>query len=889
MAWQPLKLESTAEMGGEPPATDRLAMERARARVELALFGHAEPARIGRYEILEPIAGGGMGFVYAAYDPELDRKVALKVLHCRRASDPRSHERLMKEARALARLDHPNVVTVHDVLSHHGEIVIVMELVAGETLEDWQAAAPRSWRELVAAYLQAGEGLTAAHGLDVVHRDFKPSNAIMGNDGRVRVLDFGLARLTTEGGEPSGSAEAGAGAAVSRSVSGTVLGTPEYSAPEQLAGDEVTLASDQFSFCAALHRAVEGVAPFRGATIQDLLASILTSAPRGATDGRHVPRWLRRALRRGLAAEPARRHPSMRALLSELGRTRGWRRWRWPGAAALLAAASVVVTAAVHRDGDAAPACDGGAPEVAAVWGRLQRIALGAKLAHLGAPYAREVEARVLAGLDAASARWQSVHRTACLDHRRGVDSDAMLDRKMLCLRRRLADLAAAVGVLRETGIEGLPGAVDVVAGIPPPAMCADPVRLLSEVDTLLPVQRSRVERVRSLVSRAAALRRAGRAADSVEAIRVACSEAAATGHQPVIAEALLEHGRILMAQLDIKAATPVLLEAMEAALASNEPRLAVEAAARRIYTEGVQSVDLERLGRDLAYVDPMSRSLTGDRFARPLLLNNVGVVYMAAKRRDEALRNFQLARDAMAGDPQPDLELTSIDHNIAMLTSDAADRARRARDVWLRREAVLGKHHLATLRALVSYAAFQSDPAKAHELMAQACAGYKSLHPQLVGLYADCESESALLANELGERDQAYRAYSAVMDVTALSSDPDLVVLRDLAAGELALLRRAHAEAIAHFDAVLETRGDSTQWWEQKHAFHAQLGLGLAHWAAGDRAEASRRLEAAARGFGELVLLNPDISFQLRLAKTQRSLALIQHGGPEREATSRH
>jgi tetratricopeptide (TPR) repeat protein len=534
--------------------------------------------------------------------------------------------------------------------------------------------------------------------------------------------------------------------------------------------------------------------------------------------------------------------------------------------------------------------CDGGIEDAAAVWGPQQRIALGAKLASFDTPYAREAEARVLAGLDAHTNRWSVGHRAACLDHRRGTESATLLDRRMLCLRQRLGDLAAAVSVLQSTGIDGLAHAVDVVAGLPSAAMCADVARLLAEVDPpATPELRSQVAVVRAQVSMAVALSRAGRAEESVTMIRAANVEAKTTRYQPVIAEAQLEYGRILILQGAYNDATPVLLDAMKTALASNLLHLAIEAAARRIYTEGKQSGDLDRLGRDLDYVESMSRSLVGDHFVRPLLLNNIGIVYMAAKRRDEALRYFQLAHDAMAGDESPDPELMFIDQNIAMLTSDAVSRATLSRGVWSRLNAALGEHHLATLQSLVMYALFCADTAMAYQLIAPACADYRSMHRTLVKPYVACESARGFLAAELEKHEAAQAAYSAIIDATAASSDPDLVVLRHLAAGELALLRGMSGQAIENFEAVINARGNTVYWWKHKDVLQAELGLGLATSAVGGSAAAVRHLDAAANGFAELVLLNEGIVYRLRLAKARRGLAAVPSDFPEQDRIHRH
>jgi tetratricopeptide (TPR) repeat protein/predicted Ser/Thr protein kinase len=880
---------STLEIDvAERPASDRLAMDRARARAERALFGRADPARLGRYEILDPIASGGMGFVYAAHDPDLDRRVALKVLHPDRRRDAFAHERLIKEARALARLDHPNIVPVHDALNHDGELVMVMELVTGETLESWQTAEPRSWREVVDAYLQAGAGLAAAHGLDIIHRDFKPSNAIMGADGRVRVLDFGLARFVGEASEPgtAGAPRAGLWA----TASGAILGTPGYAAPEQLAGERVTAASDQFSFCVALHRALEGVAPFRGTTADELLASIRRDPPAVAGDGRCVPSWLRAVLRRGLAADPARRHASMQALLDELSRPRGWKRWRWPVVATVLAATTATAALGLREAADRLPGCEEDDQGLAAVWNPSRRVGIAIRLQQLGTPYLPEVQDRVLDALDRWAPQWTAVHRTACLAHRRGAESDAMFDRKMLCLRQRLDDVAAALRVLDGLGRADLSRAIDVVVGSASPQACADSARLLTEPDPpATPELRARVARLRAELSAGAALARAGRAEQATQALGETSREAERTAWAPVIAEAKLAYARVLIMQGDHASATPVLREAMTHALATHQDRLAVEAAARRIFTEAVRSADLERLARDLDFVEPMSAALTADHFARPLLLNNVGVAYMAAGRRDDALRYFQRAHDEIDRTEPLDLELTIVDQNIAMLTPDAATRKRLSRERWIQLEDTLGEHHPSTLDAQLTYANLGADLREAYELTRRACTAYHDFHPALVVQYVDCQGASGLLASELELGAAARAAYAAVVDATAGTRDGDLIASHRLAAGELAVLRGEPAEARAQLAPVVDAYRDSAHWWERHSALRAELGLGLTAAATGDRAAAVRYLEAAVRGLAEIASMHQSIVYRLQLARARRALASLRPDSPEREAANHH
>ncbi|MFY0535966.1 serine/threonine-protein kinase [Nannocystis pusilla] len=250
---------------------------------------------------------GGMGVVHTAYDPELDRKVALKLVRPQ-AFGGAAHlrERLAREARVLARISHPNVVPIYDVGEADGEVFIAMELVPGPTLARWQTEQPRPWRAIVDMYLQAARGLAHAHAAGVVHRDFKPGNALVGPDGRVRVVDFGLAVA----GEASPAPAPERAASASLTATGALVGTPAYMAPEQWRGAAVDARSDQYSFCAALWEALAG-APYRlpDTTWRGAPAPEPAPAPTG---GRAFPRWLRQVLLRGLADEPAARFPPCR-------------------------------------------------------------------------------------------------------------------------------------------------------------------------------------------------------------------------------------------------------------------------------------------------------------------------------------------------------------------------------------------------------------------------------------------------------------------------------------------------------------------------------------------------------------------------------------------------
>lgn len=334
---------------------------------------------VDRFVILDVVGRGGMGVVYAAYDPELDRKIALKLV---RPNRPGAGEgQLLREAQAIARLSHPNVVAVYDVGTHRDQVFLAMELVEGKSLGPWLGQSPRSVREILDVFVAAGRGLAAAHAAGVVHRDFKPDNVLIGHDGRVRVADFGVARrFESPGEEPperpdlpeeARSARATRSARSTLAVAeatrgGVAIGTVPYMAPEQLRRGVADARSDQFAFCIALFEALYGERPFAGQGALDLALAMESGELRTPSPaGRRVPAWVRLVLARGLAFDPAARFPSMDELLAALSRdpvAAQRRRWGIAAAvAALIVAGLGLRELAVRR----ARVCAGGASKVA--------------------------------------------------------------------------------------------------------------------------------------------------------------------------------------------------------------------------------------------------------------------------------------------------------------------------------------------------------------------------------------------------------------------------------------------------------------------------------------------------------------------------------------------
>ena len=289
----------------------------------------AQLPRIGRYLVLRMLGQGGMGVVYAGYDEELDRKVAIKLLHPAQQGDSQLRARIMREAQSLARVSAPNVVHVYEVGEFASQLYIVMEFVNGTTLSKWQAEQNRSWKEILQMYCAAGQGLLDAHTAGLVHRDFKPDNVLMGQDGRPRVADFGLARMQTKAGAPNNSPVSAAYKSMSPHAAstpsltpltqaGVVMGTPLYMSPEQHLGEATDSRSDQFSFCVALYEALYRQLPFAGSTVQALAVSAIKGKIQPRPANSRVPSPVHDALLRGLAKTPDLRFPSMRELLAAL-------------------------------------------------------------------------------------------------------------------------------------------------------------------------------------------------------------------------------------------------------------------------------------------------------------------------------------------------------------------------------------------------------------------------------------------------------------------------------------------------------------------------------------------------------------------------------------------
>ncbi|MCY1062475.1 serine/threonine-protein kinase [Nannocystis sp. SCPEA4] len=428
----------------------------------------------GRYTIERVRGTGAMGTVYEAHDPVLDRTVAVKVLRADLQPTEQRRLRLLREAQSLARIDHPNVVSVYDAGEAGADVYIAMELIDGEPLDEHLRRRPRGWREVVDLFAQAGAGLAAAHEAGLVHRDFKPSNVLVDAHGRVVVTDFGLAASLDASDDPPPADAPHSLLAHTLSATAARLGTPAYMAPEQFEAQRATAQTDQFAFCVALVEALGGQRPFAGTS-----AEMWTRAQARGPDLRRLPgpARLARVLARGLAFAPAERHPSMRALLGELRRCQALRRRR-----VIAALASVATCAAAAGFWIAAQPPAGCVDPLADSWGPEERARVEARLADPPATaddagaHLRSSKQRALATLDAHATALAGAYAEICPDLPRTVERGTLEQRgQWTCLQSRRAAFAALTGRLREATPAALPSLLAVVGDLESASDCLSP------------------------------------------------------------------------------------------------------------------------------------------------------------------------------------------------------------------------------------------------------------------------------------------------------------------------------------------------------------------------------------------------------------------------------
>lgn len=600
--------ETVASNTASPSARDSeeasLAQTAQSGRRVVSAFELGRGARVGRFVVLDRIGGGGMGVVLSAYDSQLDRRVAIKVLSLagrRSGSGGDGQVRLLREAQAMAKLSHPNVVVVHEVGTIGDEVFVAMEFVDGQTLTGWLAEEKRPWREIVDVFLQAGHGLAAAHAAGLIHRDFKPDNVLVGRDGRVRVTDFGLVATTARDVEDSSDSAADSverleslPLSVSLTQTGALLGTPLYMAPEQHRREHVTAAADQFSFCVALYEALYGERPYAATSYRALADSVNEGSIQEPPKHSMVPAWIRNALLRGLRPNPKDRFPTMAELIAELERdpvVSRRRRLRVAGGVGLAGVALAAVLM-VRGQGTSHTVCSGAAEHLRGVWDEGVAAAAERSFKAIGRNYAEDVFARVDGILDEYARGWISMRTEACEATRiRGEQSDRLMDLRMACLDRHAAKLAALTALFSgETDPDLVGEAVQAARALPPLAQCADVERLNAAVPPPEEAEeRAQIAALEEQLDRSSSLESAGKFADAERIAASVVQHARPLEYAPLLAEALLLLGNVQMEMQSSDAAETTLAEAARAAARAKDDRRMAEALVALIHVRGAQ------------------------------------------------------------------------------------------------------------------------------------------------------------------------------------------------------------------------------------------------------------------------------------------------------------
>jgi tetratricopeptide (TPR) repeat protein len=681
---------------------------------------------IGRYIVLGLLGKGGMGVVYSAYDPELDRKVALKLLRVtqgRKGGDQDAKRtRLLREAKAIARLSHPNVVVVYDVGTFQDQVFIAMELVDGLTATRWRDAKKPTWKDVLRVFIAAGEGIAAAHAADLIHRDLKPDNVMVGSDGKVRVMDFGLARTLERMSEDSSSSQSSPANTIqsdgptmpgvrpheSRLTNeGNVVGTPAYMPPEQYLGvtDE---RSDQFSFCVSLYECIYGQHPFEARTSMGMTSNIQSGRVHDAPANAKVPLWVRKILIKGLRPRPEDRYPSMRAMLDALGRDPAVARRRWLVAGAVVAGLSVLAIG-FQRAADTRRAFCAAAPQKLTVAWELAASATGTEgprhsavrkaFTLTGKPYAPDAIRGVMTLLDGYAAKWADLYRDACeATHVRGEQSEELLDLRMSCLNDRLVGLKALTDVFGGATGEVVEHAVDAAHALTPLDGCSDVKQLKSLIPPPDAIVRARVDALRREMGQIKAVHDAGRYRVALDRLKPIADEAHSLGYRPLEAEALARMGTASSELGQHPDAEKVLERALDASVAAHHDDLLPEISAWLVWVVGFQRrfADADRWRR---FAEATIERTGQDRsIAYSWLLNNVGVVYHLQGRFAEALEYQERSRvikEKNLGANDLDVAITLGNMALTLTTLKRPDEALKLSDRSLRTlRQVLGDSH---------------------------------------------------------------------------------------------------------------------------------------------------------------------------------------------------
>jgi tetratricopeptide (TPR) repeat protein len=740
--------------------------------------------KLGRFTLLERIGRGGMGVVYSAYDPQLDRRIAVKILR----PDKRERQgdgplRLLREAQAVAKISHPNVVQVFEVGTIGERVFMAMEFLPGLTLRRWLRQNTPSVSDIVAVMVEAGRGLAAAHAAGLVHRDFKPGNVLVGDDGRVRVLDFGLARApgeSTVSAPVQGSSDHGETSSglfeAPLTESGIIMGTPAYMAPEQHTGQDADPLSDQYAFCVALYEALYSERPFAGGTRDALRKKVLLGRIPDPPKGKFVPGWLRKVVLRGMSRSADARYPDMDAILVELQRDPVRTRRR---AATALGGAVVVLIGGLGVGYLSRPdesMCVPGDQRAARVWNEERSLRVRAQFEATGRPFAVDSFGSVDALLGDYVSRWASIYDETCaLAADETTPGHDQLFKQMACLEGRLEQIDALATLLESADVRLVERAAWTTRALERPEACVSELTVPAQA-ALDPLAEERRRQLRAELAGARVLSEAGDFNAAEALLNDLLVRAKEESDHQAEAEALSLLGRGLMDRGDHDAAEDRLYESVAAAKRGSHPR---EEAWAWIMLTGLVGYDqgrpteahrLSELAEAALRLAPYHEDLEARR------LQAEGNVFLGEAKYDDALRNYRDAKTMLEGEGSSralDAAQMSGLVSIVLRRQGRYDDALEEAELGLRRlRTLLGDRHPNIARSLmalgnVHFVAGDLEPAQTAYEEALSIFRAGDENQKTVGQILQNLGELHRKAGAYGQSEQRFREALPILEAT--------------------------------------------------------------------------------------------------------------------------
>jgi eukaryotic-like serine/threonine-protein kinase len=802
---------------------------------------HKPGTVVGRYQLVELIGEGGMGVVYRARDPYLSREVAVKLISAPSTSKRASlHQaRLLREAQALAKLSHPNVVAAFDVGSHGEGMFIAMELIDGMSLNRWLAASKHNVRDIVRVLVAAGRGLAAAHAAGFMHRDFKPGNVMVSSDGRVRVVDFGLARTLADATqEPTTEPDDGpstprlqtepehpldedldsersrdeyvAFLSVNLSRTGAIMGTPGYMAPEQLDHETLDARADQFAFAATAFYALTGQTPYVGKNVATYTAAV--TGNQRATWPKGTPRRIRKVIERGLAVKIGERYRSVDAMVEALERTlRPPRALVYGGVAALAALAALAATLVASRASEP-EMCVSDDTAFDSAWTPGQADRLRDALVATQAPGARDIAAIVVATFDETRRRWLEMRHSACVDTSvKHTQPPEVLTLRTVCLETRRANLARFVdALLHRATPELVERATSIAREAANLKLCAD-IALLVERERRLPEDAVHRAAVIALTDRFEGLSIGGDPRTTAAALRELAREAERVEHPITLARIQLELADALSLDDQRDEAIVVLRQALRAAGAAGSWTLRSYAATRLLHAL-VQSDRFVEAEQILPFVESLVEPTRSSEAGLALLLDAAAI---AANRDDnqKALRILGVAqtRATALGD---EVAKVRIANEMAITfdgMSDHVSAERWFREALAAAQLLYGKRSRSSLLAygnVITALAPQRRFDEAFALLGEARA-LAAEFPQDRNEVINLDVIEGMIWQSQGDCARASTLYLRGAKRYTAASGPDTpqVLRARIRAGKCLLAEHRAAEAVPHFEEWLARR----------------------------------------------------------------------------------